>query len=287
MSFKEAPTTLIKGANIQIIDEENVRYHVVNFAGGAFTSTIIESKNAVTLIDLGPAFLKKAGAQLRAYANAIKKPISVIITHNHRDHFGNISHFTDVDVYAQKETAAALMKSKKFVKEYKQKVISVDSSKTINKLEFKFASISNAETKENGYIYIPSVKGLFVGDLLYNKTHNYIREYTPLDDVDELKNWIEGLKELKLIFNSYTHVFVGHNGVRDDISNIINENIAYLSDARGIILGNKKLTSGEYATNNFEVVQELKRLYPHYKKGALKLSLKNAFFKGDKGSTWF
>jgi len=187
VSFNKAPTAQIKGSNIQVIKEENVRYHVINFAGGAFTSTIVETKESATIVDLGPGFLK-VGQQLREYVDLLGKPISVIITHNHRDHFGNIAHFKDVTVYAQKETAKALMATKNFTKDYRKDVVSINSSETIYDLEYVFGSISNAETKENGYIYIPSTKALFVGDLIYNKAHNYIREYTPNDDVDELKN---------------------------------------------------------------------------------------------------
>jgi heme-degrading monooxygenase HmoA len=134
---------------------------------------------------------------------------------------------------------------------------------------------------------VESQKALFVGDLLYNNDHNYIREYTPTDSSDELDNWIAGLNELKTNYASYSYAFVGHGAYRTDVSTLIDENIAYLTDAKALIKGTKRLTSDVIATSVNEVTDELNVLYPNYSQGALRLSQANGFFPGDPGANWF
>ncbi|CAL2084037.1 MBL fold metallo-hydrolase [Tenacibaculum sp. 190524A02b] len=286
VNFNSAPdATILSTGNVEIITENTVRYHVLNFNAGGYTSTIVETETTATLIDVGSQV--NEGAEMRAYANAINKPLSVIITHDHPDHYGNISNFSDVPVFAHTEAAADLAANTGFTTMYSTAINVVDDSQVIGGLEFKFANIPNAETAENGYIFIPSLGVLFPGDLMYNGRHNYIREYTPLDSVDELDNWITGLNQLKNDFGNYNRVFVGHIGTHTDIPTLIDANIEYLRNAQGLIKGTKELTSGSFATSVQEVVDELALLYPNLISGALTLALPDAFFPGDPGANWF
>jgi|GEM_PF-578979 len=287
VDFGDAPlTSIIPTASVEVITEDLVRYHTINFAGGNYTSNIVETEDGIVLVDLGPE-IPNTGTELRAYADAINKPMSVIITHDHGDHYGNISSFTDATVYSEASSAEALMADPGFTDVYTNSVTGVSSSQTIAGVEFKFDKVANAETEVNGYAYIPSLKALFPGDLVYNRTHFYIREYTPLDGSDELDNWVDGLNELKSTFGNYDHVFMGHGGKRSDVSTVIDEGIAYLNDAQGLIKGTKELTAGGFATTNQEVVDELEVLYPNYLEGGIELSLPDAFFPGDPGANWF
>lgn len=288
VDFGDAPAaTIVQSGTVEVITENNVRYHVIVALG--FTITIAESETGVVMIDLGPKadYLPTLGTEIKAYADAIGKPISVIITHAHSDHFGNIDLFTSSNVYAGSVVADVLAADPAFTGLFSGTVNGVVSSETIEGLTFIFDKISNAETGENGYVYLEEERALFAEDLVYIQTHNYIREYTPLKGDDELTNWISGLNELKTQFGDYSHVFVGHGGTSTDVATAIDENIAYLSDAQGLIKGTKELTAGGYAATNQEVVDELALLYPNYSIGALELSLPDAFYPGDPGAIWF
>ncbi len=288
VDFGEAPSLTLSTGTVEVITEDQVRYHVLSIADGGLIVTMVESETGLTIVDLGLSSVALLGDEIRAYADMIGKPMSIAITHAHQDHYGNFDKFTDIDFYAESTIADLLMANEDF-----SAVIStvnkVTYSQRIQGFEFKFKKISAAEASENGYIYMKKTKALFASDLIYNQAHNFIREYTPLDDEDELTNWINGLNTLKSRFGYYKYVFVGHggNGVRTDISTAIDENIAYLTDAQGIIKGTKPLTAGGTANTVQEVIDELKVLYPDYADGALTLSLPGAFGDGDPGAIWF
>lgn len=161
------------------------------------------------------------------------------------------------------------------------------TNKVIGDLTFVFDKVSNAETGENGYIYIEEHKALFAGDLVYNLCHPFLREYTPKDGEDEIDNWIAGLNVLKSNFSEYNHMFVGHNGSRSDIGTSIDENIEYLQNSKGIIKGTQTLSSGSTATTHQEVIDELQLLYPNYLEAGLLWSLPGAIGPNDPGADWF
>ena len=286
IDFGTAPSSaIITTGSVNVITENTVRYHTINFDTAPYTVTIVETENNVVLVDLGPApFFAN---ELEAYVDVINKPGAVIITHNHGDHYGGATNFTDLDVYAESTVAAQLNNTADFTSIYPNSVIGVTGAQEIGGLTFVFDKVSNAETGENGYIYNEEHKVLFAGDLIYNLSHPYLREYTPNNGDDEIDNWIAGLNVLKANFASYNHLFVGHNGSRSDVSTVINENIDYLQNAQGIIKGTQTITGGDTATTQQEVINELEVLYPTYLDGGLYLSLPDAFFPGDPGADWF
>lgn len=286
IDFGTAPaSSIITTGTVDVITENTVRYHTINFSTEPYTVTLVETENNIVLIDLGPA--PAFAAELKTYFDAINKPGTVIITHNHGDHYGGAGSFTDLDFYAESVVADQLNNTDDFTSLYSKSVISVSGTQKIGDLTFAFDKVSNAETGENGFIYNEEHQALFSGDLVYNLTHPYIREYTPKDSVDEIDNWIAGLTTLKTNFSNYNHLFVGHNGSRADVGTAIDENINYLQTAKGLIKGTQTLTAGGTATTNQEVIDELELLYPSYKEGGLSLSLPNAFFPGDTGADWF
>ncbi len=286
VDFGTAPSnTLITTGTVDVITENTARYHTINFDSAPYTVTIVETKNAVVIVDLGPAPV--FANELESYVDEINKPGSVIITHNHGDHYGGAVNFTDWDFYAEAAVANQLNNTADFTNLYPNDVIAVTGSQTIGDLEFTFSKVSNAETGENGYFFNEELKIVFPGDLIYNLTHIYLREYTPKDSEDEIDNWVAGLNILKSEFSNYKHLFVGHNGSRSDVENVIDENIDYLQTAQTIIKGNQQLTAGGTATTQQEVIDELQLLYPNYKEGGLLLSLPDAFFPGDPGADWF
>ncbi|MCR1024253.1 MBL fold metallo-hydrolase [Cellulophaga baltica] len=284
--FGTAPSTsLITTGVVQVLTEDTVRYHTIDFASAPYTVTIVETADALILVDLGPA--PDFAVELEAYVSAIDKPGSVIITHNHGDHFGGAGSFSDLDFYAELTVAEQLNSTEDFTSLHPNKVIGVTGSQTIGGLDFTFDKVSNAETGENGYCYNEKYQLLFSGDLVYNLSHPYLREYTPNLGEDEIDNWLAGLAVLKSKFSNYSHLFVGHNGSRTDVAKAIDENIAYLNDAQGLIKGTKLTTEGTAATTPQQVIDELQLLYPTYTEGGLFLSLPEAFFPGDPGADWF
>ena len=286
VEFGTAPSSsLITTGAINVITENTVRYHTFNFADAPYTVTIVETEDNTVVVDLGPA--PDFAVELRAYFDAINKPGAVIITHNHGDHYGGAGNFTDLDFYAQSDVSSQLNSTADFTSLYPKNVISVSSSQLIGDLTFTFGKVSKAETGENGYIYNEEHKAVFAGDLIYNLTHPYLREYTPKDNEDEIDNWIAGLNVLKNNYSDYNHMFVGHNGSRSDVGTVIDENIDYLQNAKGLIKGSQTITGGGTATTQQQVIDELQLLYPNYKVGGLLLSLPDAFFPGDTGADWF
>lgn len=286
VDFEDAPSiSLIKTGVVEVITENTVRYHTIDFDAAPYTVTIVETETNIVLVDLGPAPI--FADELETYVDAINKPGAVIITHNHGDHYGGAGNFMDLDFYAESTVADQLNNTADFTSLYPNGVIGVNGTQTIGDLAFTFDKISNAETGENGYFYNEEHKIVFPGDLIYNLTHPYLREYSPKDGEDEIDNWVAGLNVLKSNFSDYNHIFVGHNGSRSDVGTVIDENIEYLQNAQGIIKGTQTISGGGTATTHQQVVDELQLLYPTYKEGGIFLSLPEAFFPGDSGADWF
>ncbi|MFK7991239.1 MAG: MBL fold metallo-hydrolase [Sandaracinaceae bacterium] len=287
VEFDAPPSAaLIASGEVEVIQEDLVRYHVLNF-GNRVTAAIVESETDTIVIDVAFGLIPNSGTELRAYVDAIGKPVSVIITHGHQDHYGNMDQFADATVYAETANAAFLMADDNFTGLYDGTVNGVSGSVMIGGLEFVFDNVTGTEASENGYIYLPEHGALFTGDLTFNRAHAYIREYTPLDDNDELDTWLAALESMKVRFGSYNHIIMGHTGRRADVIATLDENIAYISDAQGLINGSRDLTSGGAATSVQDVVDELGILYPDYEPGGLVLALPDGFFPGDPGAVWF
>lgn len=286
VDFGTAPaSSLLTSGSVNVITENTVRYHTIDFGTAPYTVTIVETAENVVLIDLGPS--PDFGDEIKAYVDVINKPGAVIITHNHGDHYGGAGNFTELPFYAESTVAEQLNNTEDFTNLYANEVIGISGSESIAGLDFTFDKVSNAETGENGYVTIDSLQTLFSGDLVYNLSHLYLREYTPKDGEDEIDNWVAGLNVLKTNFSGYDHLFVGHNGSRTEVGTAIDENIEYLQKAQGLIKGTETLTNGETATTAQEVVDELQLLYPNYKDGGLFFSLPESFFPGDPGADWF
>lgn len=286
IDFGTAPSSsIITTGTVNVITENAVRYHSINFDTAPYTVTIVETENTVVLVDLGPAPV--FANELEIYVDAINKSGAVIITHNHGDHYGGAANFTDLDFYAESTVAAQLNNTADFTSMYPNSVIGVTGAEAIGDLTFVFDKVSNAETGENGYVYNEEHKAVFAGDLVYNLSHPYLREYTPNSGGDELDSWMAGLNVLKANFANYNHLFVGHNGSRSDVGTAIEENIEYLQNAQGIIKGKQTISGGGSASTHQEVIDELEVLYPTYLEAGLYLSLPDAFFPGDPGADWF
>lgn len=180
VEFSAVPApSIAANAKVKVVTKDNVRYHVFTY-GGRWSANFVESESEITLVDVGinnsggavvTGDITKSGEEIRAYADAIKKPMNVIITHPHVDHFINLDKFKDVTVYAETKNAAALNKDATFKQVYGKDAVGVSGSRVIGGFEFHFGNVSGTEAEENGYIYIPSEKAVFTGDLTAIERH--------------------------------------------------------------------------------------------------------------------
>lgn len=85
VDFGTAPSSaLITTGTVNVITENTVRYHTINFGTTPYTVTVIETESNLVIVDLGPA--STFADELETYVDVINKPGAVIITHNHGDH---------------------------------------------------------------------------------------------------------------------------------------------------------------------------------------------------------
>lgn len=283
--------SIITTGKVTVIEDGDTRYHVISPKKGAASVTLVENALGIVIVDLGPPNMPNFGKDIKAYTNAINKPIALLITHAHNDHFGAIAQFKEAPLYAQTNVANQLKNNNTFKSEYTKAIISVATAETIFNNTYTFGTIAKAEyaTGDNSYAYIQDKKTLFCGDLAYNNTHSYVRDYTPLTAPDELNNWINGLKTLKNKFGNYKCAFVGHGNPTAKPNQLFDENIAYLQTLQDLIFGKQALkkTGIGNAYKVRDVINELDALYPNYNEGALKLALPGAFGPNDPGAIWF
>ncbi len=287
VDFGTAPTLTVSNGNIQVITTDKVRYHVLS--AFSITSMLIETKSEVVIVDVGVKanYLPNYGSELKAYADALRKTISVIITHDHRDHWGNIDLFASSKIYAEAAIVNELSANADFRSLYSGNINIITGSKTFDGLTYRSETVSNVEAHKNAYFYIEDEKILFAEDLVGNKWQLFLREYTPLTGEDEIDNWKSVLNNFKTQFADYKYIFVGHGFPTTEILPTLNENITYLENAKGLIKGTKQLSVGGYATTNKQVIDELKLLYPSWGTGSIDLALPNAYYPGDPGGVWF
>jgi len=288
--FGEPPApSIAPSATIQVLTEEDVRYHTLGFFGEGIPAHIVESPSGVVLVDLSQG--DGTEVELRAYVDAIGKPMSVIITHGHFDHWLGASAFTDIDLYASTGVATALESSvgntAGFTDIYASGVNAVDGSVTLAGFNFEVHDVPSTETDEVGYITLPDQQAIFSGDLATGKSHEYLREYTPNDGRDELDTWLSALESMKSNYSGYRYIFYGHHGYSTDVAGSFDGAIDYVSTGQALIKGTQPLSDGGTATSVQQVVDELLVLYPAHHDGGLYFALPDAFYPGDPGAEWF
>ncbi len=72
VDFGTAPSSaLITTGTVGVITENTVRYHTINFDAAPYTVTVVETKDNIVLIDLGPA--PAFADELEAYVDVINQ----------------------------------------------------------------------------------------------------------------------------------------------------------------------------------------------------------------------
>lgn len=104
VNFGSAPSSeLITSGPVYVITEGTIRYHVISFLDDNFTSTMVETAKSLIIVDVGPEFIENIGTELRSYADAIGKPISIIMMDNQLDQLGEMASFSDIPVYSHED----------------------------------------------------------------------------------------------------------------------------------------------------------------------------------------
>ncbi|MEQ9946389.1 MBL fold metallo-hydrolase [Pectobacterium aroidearum] len=198
------------------------------------TSHIIELKDQLIIVD--GQFYAAYGAQLKAYADKLGKPVTrIYISHSHPDHyFGFGDAFPDVPVYAlpgvRQDIAGhgpsdfATWQSRigslvpSVLRQPTQDV--KPGSETIAGVRFEFERTIDNEAEEALVIKLPD-QGVYVAqDLLYNHIHLYVKRPTA--------GWYKALQKMKAD-SRYTLFLPGHGEPASRA--LIDENLAYLKVA--------------------------------------------------------
>ena len=223
-----------RDANMPKVDE-SLKW-VVN------TATLIYGVKDAVLID---TFLTTE--QSEQLINEIKKTgknlTTIYITHGHSDHFYGaqllLDQFPNAKLIATSNVVIDCEKTAKpevlsyFKSLFPNQVpdkIAVPTAITSTSIDIEGNKLTVVEdgftdTDHSTSIWVPSIKLLVAGDVVYNGIHPYLAETTQATR----NNWIEALKRLKKL--NPQHVISGHkNPAFSDNPNTIQETITYLED---------------------------------------------------------
>jgi len=234
----------------EVMDEHN--------NGNMSNSCFVNLGNSYLVIDSGPTYQYAAQAY-KKMKNLKNLPVSYVIdTHVHDDHWlGNSYYITlgakIIGSKAFKELPKpeqTRMQRRISPEAYKRTTqvfptIFVDKEKVLNingnKVYIKSVN-HKAHTESDLYVYIPSQKIVFVGDLVFNQRLPSLRD-------GDINGWIEALQEIKKMNVEY--IVGGHGENRD--KKAVDFTYNYLKTLRNEV--KKRLDDGEDIA---DVVNEVK-----------------------------
>lgn len=210
--------------------------------GNMVNSCFVSTGKSWLVIDSGPTYLYAKEAHRSV--NKIKKmPVSYVInTHTHDDHWLGNGYYLSVgatilgsaefkDLLIASETPR--MEQRISPKAYSLTVptipaslISQDEMLNINDMKIKIIYVDyKAHTNSDLFVYIPKLKALFGGDLIFNDRILSLRD-------GNINGWIKILEEIK---EMDLNIIVGGHGELSDIS-ALDMTYNYLKELRAEIL---------------------------------------------------
>lgn len=211
-----APGVLDSGATIATFEDDvNVHTYTNPEAGFGNTTVVIETENAVVLID--SHFGEESASEFRAFAESFGKPIErLILTHDHPDHIGGVGPvFGDVATYSSAGVVDAAAEAGTTISNaIESGAIEIDG------VQFVFDVFTDAEAEEQVVITVPDAGLLATGDLVYSGYHAVM---TPT-----FENWILILEELAET-DGLNLVVPGHGAPGGP--EVLDETIEYLTTA--------------------------------------------------------
>ncbi len=239
---------------ITVVDAGSYRVHgysanISAEVASRYSAYIIEGQNEVFLLDV--AATPALGSDIKTYVDAIGKPVErIIISHAHPDHYGGLSAFDGVDVYAIESVKNTIEAG---IPAFGTPAVGVDvkllalGNLTIDGIEMSISSVKGAESDENIVMDFGSTSGVvFVNDLAYNGEHLFMA-------TGSVTIWKSELETLKQNYEGYDHVLVGHGGKAD--GGIFANNITYLE---------KVMELQESSANFNEFFAGMTAAYPSY-----------------------
>ena len=226
---------------------------------------IIESENQLVLVD--GQFLAFYAKEFRAYAARLNKPIKrLYLSHRHPDHWFGLGTestrkpqipysepqllFADIDIYALHETIEFLkVHGQESIHDHQGKLgdqapkhlvipknVASPGPETIDGVKYVFRNVTNTEIDFHLTIELPEIGVCILQDLIYSKTHLYLRKPTDCtcaaDLTKDIGNWIKVLQEF-VSLGRYDLFLAGHGFPATEEE--VLWNIAYLSTAKQAI----------------------------------------------------
>ncbi len=254
-----ANSTLVPVAvakNIEYITLGDYKIHTVF---GVSNSHIIETPNKLILIDA--QFTASEGKIVKDYMDSLEKPIdSVIISHEHPDHWFGIISFAGIKVLTTSEIAediatGAMRYIDRLKKEMGDEIpnapVKLDGVLNLGESDFNGLKViieqyTDQEAHNSIVLKFPEY-GVIIGqDLFYNGPHMVI------NTKDKNTNWINILKDFKT--QPYNTFLVGHGKNTD--KTILSNSIKYLNDFERI---------AENSDSKKEIITKMEELYPEKK----------------------
>lgn len=194
--------------------------HTGSAGGFLVTSTLIAGEKEAVLID-AQFTLADAHRLIADILESKKTLTTVYVTHGHPDHyFGLVAikqAFPKVKIVATPTAVAAIQKSwKDKVKQWgalygnlvpSQPIIPAPltgKSITLEGQTLEIRGPAQGDSSDNTYVWIPSLKTVIAGDVVYNGVHAWLRETT----AEQRKAWIKTLDEIGAL--APTTVIAGH-----------------------------------------------------------------------------
>lgn len=204
------------GAKLVVYNLGNIKIHTYIAGEDSFgdATHIIESENYLVIIDA--QYLKKYAKEFRGYAEKLKKPGSIIITHAHPDHYLGLKYFVDVDKYALpqvikdiKEKGPAMLAEaqKSLGKEAVADTLIVPNKElalgtvTFDGIKYIYSKYENVEADVQLVIELPKQSVIIVQDIVYNGYHPWLSS-------KDFSGWKAAIEDLKT--KKEQMVYVGH-----------------------------------------------------------------------------
>ena len=238
-SVEPVVTVRDSGMTATVYETSDVTVHALTAPEDVFANStyVFETENSLVLLDT--QFLLPFALDMRAYADALGKPIDrVFITHAHPDHFLGSEAFADLDVYALADVAAEIAeigdaevaeKQADFGDSIASSFVSPQAVAPgiieIDGVEFELVEVLDAEAHTQLVIRIPSAGVMATGDIVYSGVH-LIMAGAP-------DTWTTALNVLKDTSADFPILLPGHGMPTTPAE--IDVNIAWLAKASELL----------------------------------------------------
>ena len=217
---------------LRVIEEnDNITYYLGN---GGNSGLIIGNEAAILVDTKFGNFSKKLHKRIQAKIGA--KDLFIINTHYHQDHIGGNELYKDAEILAGNygEVFWLEVNEKSSLPTiWIDEIMSID----LGGKKVELIPVGANHTKNDVFIYLPTEKILFTGDVYSHNTHPVIRE----DSAPNISNWESTLAKFASSDRVIDKVVPGHGdlGTKSDLSLAAN----YFSDLRQL---SKKAVKKKY-----------------------------------------